>query len=157
MCKRRKAVIYTLISMDVLYGLWLCITHVLYKVCGYGLVVLIYCTFSYYDDIKPFLISTILQGKKSTRTHIRTYIHTGENGEEILTSFTALELMGFPCLSVAPSATMIILRREPRKRLCRTNTGGLKQAVCVCVHWHVCMSVLCECVHVYEHGFLGKL
>lgn len=147
--------IYTHISMDVLYGLWLCITHVLYKVCGYGLVVVVYCTFSYYDDIKPFLISAILQGKKSMRAHIRTYIHTGENGEEILTSFTSLELMGFPCLSVAPSATMIILRREPRKRLCRTNTGGLKQAVCV--HWHVCMSVLCECVHVCEHGFLEKL
>lgn len=83
--------------------------------------------------LSRFLSARFYKGKKSTRAHIRTYIHTGENGEEILTSFTALELMGFPCLSVAPSATMIILRREPRKRLCRTNTGGLKHAVCVCV------------------------
>ncbi len=94
--------------------------------------------------LSRFLSARFYKGKKRAHTH--THIHTGENREGILTSFTALELMGFPCLSVAPSATMIILRREPRKRLCRTNTGGLRQVVRL--HWHVCMSVLCDCVHM---------
>ncbi len=132
---KKQSCIMRSFGMKVLFGLQQCITYILYKFCGYGLVVLVYCTFSYYDDIKPFLISTILQGKKSADTyiHTHTHTHTGENREGILTSFTALELMGFLCLSVTPSATMIILRREPlQDKHWRTETS------CVCAP---------ECVH----------
>lgn len=36
----------------------------------------------------------------------------------ILTFLMSSEVIGFPCLSIAPSATMMILRREPRVLVC---------------------------------------
>lgn len=145
MCKRRKAVIYTLISMDVLYGLWLCITHVLNKVCGYGLVVMVYCTFSYYDDIKPFLISAILQGeKKHARTHPYIHTHWWEWGGDthILHCIRADGVSMSVCGSLGHYD--YIKTRTSQTALQDKHWRTETCCVCVCVHWHVCMSVCCD-------------
>jgi hypothetical protein len=56
-------------------------------------------------------------------------------GAQVLTSFTMLEVMGFPCLSMAPSATMIMFSLVPLERVWTNRTTACLTDACL-HQWH---------------------
>lgn len=104
--------------------------------------------------LSRFLSARFYKGKKRAHTHPYTHTHWWEQGEDT----HVLHCIRADGVSVSVCGSLghydYIKTRTSQTALqdkhWRTETSG------VCVHWHVCMSVLCDCVHMYVHGSLGN-